>query len=39
MLHRHGFRKLAPDTRPPKGDEKAREDWKKNFPPSWKKSL
>jgi transposase len=29
LLHRHGFRKLAPDTRHPKGDEKAREDWKK----------
>lgn len=38
MLHRHGFRKLAPDTRHPKGDEKAREDWKKNSPSNWQKS-
>jgi hypothetical protein len=29
LLHRHGWRKLVPDTRPPKGDEKALEDWKK----------
>jgi hypothetical protein len=34
LLHRHGFRKLAPDTRHPKGDEKAREDWKKTPRPT-----
>jgi transposase len=39
LLHRHGFRKLAPDTRHPKGDEKARDDWKKNSPPNWQTSL
>jgi hypothetical protein len=37
-LHRHGWRKLAPDTRHPKGEALAREDWKKNVPPSRKKS-
>lgn len=34
MLARHGWRKLAPDTRHPKGDPVAREEWKKNSPPS-----
>lgn len=29
MRARHGWRKLAPDTRHPKGDPQAREDWKK----------
>ncbi len=38
MLHRHGWRKLAPDTVQPKGDPQAREDWKKNCPPTWHKS-
>jgi hypothetical protein len=38
MLHRHGFHKLVPDTRHPKGEEKAREGRKKNSPPCWKKS-
>ena len=34
MLHRHGWRKLAPDTQHPKGDPARREEWKKNCPPS-----
>jgi hypothetical protein len=38
LLHRHGWRKLVPDTRPPKGDEKAREDWKKICPSHGTKS-
>lgn len=37
MLHRHNWRKLAPDTQHPKGDPKAREEWKKNSPNSSKK--
>jgi transposase len=32
MLHRHNWRKLAPDTQHPKGDAQARETWKKNCP-------
>ena len=38
MLHRHGWRKLAPDTRHPQGDAEAREAWKKNSPRVWSKS-
>ena len=34
LLHRHGWRKLAPDKRHPKTDVAAQEDWKKNFPTS-----
>jgi len=30
LLHRHGWRKLAPDKRHPKADVKAQEEWKKN---------
>jgi transposase len=30
LLHRHGWRKLAPDTRHPKADSEAQEEWKKN---------
>jgi transposase len=30
LLHRHGWRKLAPDTRHPKADTEAQEEWKKN---------
>lgn len=37
-LARHGFRKLAPDTAHPQGDPQAREDWKKNSPPNWRKA-
>ena len=36
MLARHGWRKLAPDTRHPDGDPQAREDWKKSA--RWSKS-
>ena len=38
MLARHGWRKLAPDTRHPQGDPVAREEWKKNFQATWVKS-
>ena len=38
LLHRHGWRKLAPDKRHPKTDVVAQEDWKKNFRPRWEKS-
>lgn len=31
LLHRHGWRKLAPDKRHPKSDPEAQEAWKKNF--------
>lgn len=37
MLARHGWRKLAPDTRHPQGDPAAGEAWKKNSPASWVK--
>lgn len=30
LLHRHGWRKLAPDKRHPQSDPQAQEDWKKN---------
>lgn len=32
LLHRHGWRKLAPDKRHPQSDPVAQEKWKKNFP-------
>lgn len=32
LLHRHGWRKLAPDTRHPQADPVAQADWKKNSP-------
>ena len=35
MLERHGWRKVAPDTRHPKADPKAQEDWKKNSRKYW----
>ena len=38
MLARHGWRKLAPDTRHPQGDPAARVEWKKNSPAIWVKS-
>jgi transposase len=38
LLHRHGWRKLAPDKRHPKADVAAQEAWKKNFPTSSSKS-
>lgn len=30
LLHRHGWRKLAPDKRHPKSDPAAQQEWKKN---------
>jgi hypothetical protein len=30
LLHRHGWRKLAPDKRPPKRDVAAQDEWKKS---------
>ncbi len=38
LLHRHGWRKLAPDKRHPKADVVAQDDWKKNSPKSLAKS-
>ncbi len=38
LLHRHGWRKLAPDKRHPRADVAAQEDWKKNSPTSSPKS-
>jgi transposase len=35
MLARHGWRKLAPDTRHPKSDPVLQEEWKKNFRRHW----
>jgi len=35
MLERHGWRKVAPDTRHPAADPKAQEDWKKNSRKCW----
>lgn len=32
LLHRHDWRKLAPDKRHPKSDADAQEEWKKNSP-------
>ena len=32
LLHRHDWRKLAPDKRHPKSDADAQDEWKKNFP-------
>jgi transposase len=34
LLHRHGWRKLAPDTQHPKADKEAQEEWEKNSPGS-----
>ncbi len=31
LLHRHGWRKLAPDKRHPQSDPVAQEEWKKNY--------
>lgn len=38
LLHRHGWRKLAPDKRHPQSDTAAQEDWKKNSPTASKRS-
>lgn len=35
LLARHGWRKVAPDTRHPKSDLVGQQQWKKNFPRSW----
>ena len=38
LLARHGWRKVAPDTRHPKSDPIAQEEWKKNSPRHWRLS-
>ena len=38
MLDRHGWRKVAPDTRHPKSDPSVQEEWKKNSPKRWQPS-
>ena len=35
LLARHGWRKVAPDTRHPKSDPTAQAEWKKNFRKHW----
>jgi transposase len=35
LLARHGWRKVAPDTRHPKSDPVAQAEWKKNFRKCW----
>ena len=35
LLARHGWRKVAPDTRHPKNDPAVMQAWKKNFPKRW----
>jgi transposase len=35
LLARHGWRKVAPDTRHPKSDPQVQEDWKKNSRKIW----
>jgi transposase len=35
FLERHGWRKVAPDTRHPKSDPRIQEDWKKNSRKIW----
>jgi len=36
LLTRHGWRKVAPDTRHPKSDPAAQATWKKNSPKRWR---
>jgi hypothetical protein len=36
LLSRHGWRKVEPDTKHPKADKEAQEDFKKNSPSLWK---
>jgi Winged helix-turn helix len=38
LLHRHGWRKLAPDTRHPKAEFASQEQWKKNSPKRWRRA-
>lgn len=35
LLARHGWRKVAPDTRHPKSDPQVQDEWKKNFRKHW----
>ncbi len=35
LLARHGWRKVAPDTRHPKSDPEVQQEWKKNSPARW----
>ena len=35
LLARHGWRKIAPDTRHPKNDPQVQEAWRKNSPKCW----
>jgi hypothetical protein len=35
LLARHGWRKVQPDTKHPKSDPVAQEEFKKNFPKLW----
>lgn len=35
LLARHGWRKVAPDTRHPKSDAAVQAEWKKNSPKRW----
>lgn len=37
MLARHGWRKVAPDTRHPKSDPQVQDEWKKNSPKLWQR--
>jgi transposase len=37
MLARHGWRKVAPDTRHPKSDPLVQEEWEKNSPKHWQR--
>lgn len=39
LLHRHGWRKLAPDKHHPQSDPIAQDDWKKNSPKRLPKSV
>jgi len=39
LLARHGWRKVAPDTRHPKSKPEVQEDWKKNSQKCWQPSL
>jgi len=36
LLARHGWRKVAPDTRHPKSKPEVQEEWKRNSPKCWK---
>jgi len=38
LLARHGWRKVAPDTRHPKSDPATQAEWKKNSPKRWQPS-